>query len=305
MHSGQPLQFFNRGPRPATRLLFFVLLSLLLLFIDARYRYLESTRSTLSVLVMPIQELATMPSTLWQRAESFFASQSGLLEENSILRRQHQMDAVQMVQMQEVMQENSRLRALLALPPHSEFSMRATEIIYADRDVFKRKVLINKGANADVQPGQVVIDEAGIIGQVTRVYPWLSEITLITEKNFAVPVQVLRNGFRSIVFGSGDTSHLSLRYAPVGADIRDGDVLITSGIDGVYPFGIPVAKVEKVERDPAYPFARVNCQPLAGVDQHRQLIILSGVPMLPERPLETDEPAGKDAKVRKKATGMR
>ena len=307
MRSGQSIQFFNRGPRPAKRLLFFMLLSLLLMFVDARYRYLESARSALSVLVMPIQRLATAPGLVWQRAANFFSSQVSLLEENRTLRQQHQMDAIKMVQMRAVTEENQKLRSLLALPPSGSFSVQATEIMYAERDVFKRRVLVNKGSNANVLAGQVVMDEAGIIGQVTRVYPWLSEVTLITEKNFAVPVQVLRNGFRTIVFGSGDTSHLTLRYAPVSADIQNGDVLVTSGIDGVYPAGIPVARVGKVERDAAYPFARVICLPLAGVDRHRQLLILSGLAQMPDRPPEQVEPAEtpQNPKIRKKTPGMR
>ena len=161
------------------------------------------------------------------------------------------------------------------------------EIIYAERDVFKRKVLVNKGADADVRLGQVVMDDTGIVGQVTRVYPWLSEVTLITEKDHAVPVQVVRNGLRTILFGTGDTSQLSLRYMPVSADIQNDDVLVTSGIDGIYPPGIPVAQVIKIERDAAYPFAHVTCLPVAGVDKHRHLLILSTLPKLPDRPAET------------------
>jgi rod shape-determining protein MreC len=128
------------------------------------------------------------------------------------------------------------------------------------------------------------MDENGIVGQITRVYPWLSEVTLVTEKDQAVPVQVLRNGLRAIVFGAGDTSQLSLRYMPNSADIQNDDVLVTSGIDGTYPPGIPVARVIKVEHDPAYPFAHIVCLPLAGVDKHRHLLILSSLPKMPERP---------------------
>ncbi len=141
-----------------------------------------------------------------------------------------------------------------------------------------------------IQAGQIVMDDKGIVGQITRVYPWLSEVTLITEKDHAVPVQVLRSGLRTVAFGAGDTSQLSLRYLPVSADIVKGDVLVTSGIDGLYPSGIPVATVEKVERDAAYPFAQVSCLPVGGVDKHRYLMILSALPTLPERPQAEPEP---------------
>lgn len=286
MDNTQSFQFFNRGPSPAVRLVFFVVLSLLLLFIDARYRYLESTRSTLSVLVSPLQRLATMPGVLWQQAGDFFTTQRNLVEDSKSLHQQHERDAAQLSQLQALQQENQQLRNLLALPQRGEFAAQAAEIMYAERDIFKRKVLIGKGADANVQIGQVVMDDAGIVGQITRVYPRLAEVTLITEKDHAVPVQVLRNGLRTILFGAGDTSQLSLRYMPVSSDIQNGDLLVTSGIDGIYPPGIPVARVVKIERDPAYPFARVTCLPVAGVDKHRHLLILSGLPRLPERPAE-------------------
>jgi rod shape-determining protein MreC len=128
------------------------------------------------------------------------------------------------------------------------------------------------------------MDDSGIVGQVTRVYPWMSEVTLITDKDHAVPVQVLRNGLRAVVFGSGDTGELALRYMPISSDIQNGDLLVTSGIDGTYPPGLPVAKVIHVERDPAYPFARILCTPIAGVDKRRQLLILSALLKLPKRP---------------------
>ena len=280
----QSFQFFNRGPSPAVRLVFFSVLSLLLLFIDARFRYLESTRSALSVLVSPIQRLATLPGELWQHAGDFFTTQRRLVEENQALHQQHERDAAQLSQLQALQQETRQLRNLLKLPQHGELAAQAAEIVYAERDVFKRKVIIDKGANANVLIGQVVRDDAGIVGQVTRVYPWLAEVTMITEKDHAVPVMVLRNGLRTIVFGAGDTSQLSLRYMPVSSDIQHDDLLVTSGIDGVYPPGIPVAKVVKIERDPAYPFARITCLPVAGVDNHRHLMILSGLPERPERP---------------------
>ena len=290
--STQSFQFFNRGPSPVARLVFFAMLSLLLLFVDARYRYLESTRSALSVLISPIQRLAALPDALWQQVGNFFITQSkqhDLIKQNDDLKLQHQNDAAQLLQLQALELENQHLRNLDALPIRSQFTTQLVQVIYAERDVFRRKVLINKGADADVKLGQVVMDDVGIIGQITRVYPWLSEVTLITEKDQAVPAQVLRNGLRTIVFGAGDISQLSLRYMPASADIQIGDVLVTSGIDGTYPPGIPVARVIKIERDPAYPFSNVTCLPIAGVDNHRHLLILSGMPKLPQRP---DEKSG-------------
>ncbi|HTN93950.1 MAG TPA: rod shape-determining protein MreC [Gallionella sp.] len=297
----QSFRFFNRGPSPAARLVFFAVLSLLLMFVDARYRYLESTRSALSILISPIQQLASLPGALWDKASNFIITQStqrDLMKQNEELKQQHQSDTAQLLQLQALQSENQQLRNLDGLPIRNEYSTQLAEIIYTERDVFSRKVLINKGANADVRLGQVVMDDIGIVGQITRVYPLLSEVTLVTEKDQAVPIQVLRNGLRAIVFGAGDTSQLSLRYMPNSADIQNDDVLVTSGIDGTYPPGIPVAKVIKVEHDPAYPFAHIVCLPLAGVDKHRHLLILSSLPKPPERP--DQKSAGGNSEIRVK-----
>jgi rod shape-determining protein MreC len=235
---------------------------------------------------------------------NFYITQSkqhDLIKQNDDLKLQHQNDAAQLLQLQAMELENQHLRNLDALPIRNQFTTQLVEVIYAERDVFRRKVLVNKGADADVKLGQVVMDDVGIIGQITRVYPWLSEVTLITEKNQAVPVQVLRNGLRAIVFGAGDTSQLSLRYMPASADVMNGDVLVTSGIDGTYPPGIPVARVIKIERDPVYPFSNITCLPIAGVDNHRHLLILSGMPRLPQRPDEKSgaEDSGKHVNIRR------
>ncbi len=246
------------------------------MFVDARYRYLETARSALSIVASPIQQLATLPSRLWRQGSEYLYTQNSLVKENSTLHQQHEIDAAQLLQLGVLHAENQQLRNLLALPERAGFTTQMVQVIATERDVFKRKILISKGGMADMQTGQIVMDDKGIIGQITRIYPWLSEVTLITEKDHAVPVEVLRNGLRTIVFGAGNTSHLALRYMPVSADIQVGDVLVTSGIDGIYPPGIPVAHVSKIERDPAYPFARVICLPIAGVDQHRHLLVLSG-----------------------------
>jgi rod shape-determining protein MreC len=301
MESTQSFRFFNRGPSPMVRLVFFSVLSLLLLFVDARYRYLESTRSALSILVSPIQRVAAWPGELWHLVGDFYITQSrqhSLIKENEELHLLHQYDAAQLLQLYSLQAENQQLRNLVELPLRNEFTTQMVEISYAERDVFNRRVLVNKGENANIRIGQVVMDDVGIVGQVTRVYPWLSEVTLITEKDHAVPIQVMRNGLRAIVFGSGDTSRLSLRYMPVSADVQVDDILVTSGIDGTYPPGIPVAKVINVERDPAYPFASVICLPLAGVDNHRHLLVLSDTPGQPERPEQNSAQSSVDKRTK-------
>ena len=296
MEHNQSFRFFNRGPSPAVRLVFFGLLSLQLMFVDARYRYLESARSVVSVLIYPLQQMVALPGTLWHQADTFFTLQGNLIRYNTQLRQQYEVDTAQLQQLQILQAENQHLRDLLAVQQRTDYPMQLAEIVYTERDIFKRKLFLDKGAQANVQAGQVVMDDSGIVGQVTRVYPWLSEVTLVTDKDHAVPVQILRNGLRAVVFGSGDTSELTLRYMPVSADVQEGDVLVTSGIDGTYPPGLPVVKVSRIERDPAYPFARIRCTPLAGVNSQRQLLILSGLPKLPERPEAVTETAADKAK---------
>lgn len=284
MEHTRSFRFFNRGPSQAARLVFFALLSLLLLFVDARFKYLEFARTILFVPVNALQRLATLPGALWQDTSDYLTTQNQLVQDNEQLRLQGTEHAAQLQQLQVLQTEVAQLRSLLAVQQRAEYPMQMAEVIYVERDIFKRKLFLDKGSSANVIPGQIVIDESGVVGQVTRVYPWVSEVTLITDKDHAVPVQVLRNGLRTIAFGSGGAADITLRYTPISADIEVGDVLVTSGIDGTYPPGLPVARVTHVERDPAYPFARITCTPLAGVDKNRQLLILAGLPKLPERP---------------------
>jgi rod shape-determining protein MreC len=288
------LRFFNRGPSPVARLVFFCALSLLLLFVDARYQYLESTRTVLSVIIYPFQRLTALPGEVVGRISVYFETQSKLQQDNAQLRLQHDLDAAQLAQLSSIQAENAQLRSLHELEARVDFPMQMAEIVYVERDIFKRKLIVNKGSQANVLAGQVVVDDFGVVGQVTRVYPWLSEVTLVTDKDHAVPIQFVRNGLRAVVFGSGDIGEMSLRYMPVSSDIVEGDELVTSGIDGTYPANLPVAKVVKIERDPAYPFARITCAPLAGVDRNRALLIVSGLPKLVKRPESSESGAESD-----------
>lgn len=299
MDTSQTFRFTQSGPSALVRLFFFASLSLLLLFVDERYHYLESTRTSLSVFVFPIQRLATLPSVVWQETRERLYTQDSLVRSNQALQQQHEHDAAQLVKLQALTLENLQLRTLAALPPPPNYIQQIAEVMYAERDVFKRKVFINKGSMSQVQAGQVVMDSHGIVGQITRTYPWLSEVTLITDKDHAVPVQLLRTGLRTVLLGAGDTSQLTVRYLPISADIQSGDVFITSGIDGVYPAGIPVGKAVKVERDTASPFARVQCLPMAGVDHYRYLLILSSLPKPAEIPVTPESESKSKIKPKK------
>ena len=164
------------------------------------------------------------------------------------------------------------------------------EVLYTGRDPFTRKVIVDKGTQQDIKTGRPVIDEIGLIGQVTRVYPWLAEVTLITDREQAVPVQNLRNGLRAVLGGTGNDGQLELKFIPLNADFQNGDELVTSGIDSIYPTGLPVAVVSRVERNAAYLFARITGRPVAGVSSHGQVLILNSAIKVPERPAEEEKP---------------
>ena len=300
-----PPPFFNRGPAPLVRLAFFASLSLALLVLDARFRYTEGLRSVLSLAAYPLQVVATLPASLGERISSYFVSQSQLREENTDLRARL-LDASQRAQQFEAARaEAGQLRRVIGAAERLPLKSQPAEIIYSGRDPYSRKVVLDKGSQSGVQPGSPVLDEAGVIGQVTRVHALAAEVTLLTDKDQAIPVQVVRNGLRAVAFGAGSSGMLELRFMAANAEIQNGDRLVTSGIDGTYPPGIPVATVARIERDAAYAFARIVCQPAAGVESGRYVLVLQNearraAPPADEATPERDKRPGKTRKMRRK-----
>ena len=293
----QPPPLFARGPAPLVRLAFFVSLAALLMVLDARFRYVETLRSALAVVAYPLQRASMSPVDLFNGVAGFFSSQTSLRRENDALRGRVLQASKDTLTLDALQAENSQLRRLLEarekLPGKSSFA----EILYSGRDPFSRKVVIDKGSLQAILAGQPVIDEAGVIGQVTRVFRMLAEVTLVTDKEQATPVQVVRNGLRGVVYGDGAT--LDMRFMAANADIQNGDVLVTSGIDGTYPAGLPVARVTRVERDAAYAFARIQCVPAAGADHHRQVLVLAQDEDLPPPPVADAQASPKPARGRR------
>lgn len=270
-------QFFRNGPGPFARLFVFVLLSCALLAEDTRFKYFPQFRQTISVLIYPLQKIAYIPATIYDQLQEFVAS-FYLLEENEKLRRLYWDRREQLLKLQALEAENAHLRKLLGAAQRIETDAQTktvlAEILSIPRDPFNHKITLNKGSFDDIQLGQAVIDDQGIIGQVTQLNPLSSEVTLLTDKDHFVPVQVVRNGLRSIVSGSGKNNELELRYLSANTDIQQGDLLVTSGLGGVYPPGIPVAMVQKIEQDPAGDFALIISTPVAGVERNRQVLVL-------------------------------
>lgn len=298
----QPPPFFNRGPAPLVRLMFFVVLALLLMVLDARFRYAETLRAGLALLAYPFQRVAMAPVQLAAGVVEFFSSQVRLQRDNEALREKQLRAAKDLLTLEALAGENAQLRRLVDARERLPRKATLAEILYAGRDPFSRKVVIDKGSTSGIQAGLPVVDDVGVIGQVTRVFPLLAEVTLITDKDQAIPVQIVRNGLRAVAYGAGDGATLDLRFMAANSDILNGDVLVTSGIDGTYPPGLPVARVARIERDAAYTFAKITCVPAAGTDRHKQVLVLAtdaNLPPAPEvEPVQAPRPKAKRGRVR-------
>jgi len=283
-HSPPP--FFKRGPAPVVRLAFFASLSLALLVLDARFHYAEGLRRILAIVAYPLQLVATAPLELGTRVAGYFTSQTALREDNAELRARLLASERDAQRYQAVEAEAERLRRLVGAAEHIQRRSIPAEIVYAGRDPYSLRVIIDKGSQQGVSVGSPVVDDTGVVGQVTRVYPLTAEVTLVTERDHAIPVEVVRTGLRVVAFGGGSSGLLELRFIAPNVEIRNGDLLATSGIDGTYPAGLPVATVSRVERDAAHGFARILCEPAAGVNRGRFVLVLSGERKLPPNPVE-------------------
>ncbi|MDQ5916996.1 MAG: rod shape-determining protein MreC [Pseudomonadota bacterium] len=292
-HSPPP--FFKQGPAPLALLSLYVAISLSLLVLDAKFRYLEIARQALAVVIHPLQQLSHAPARGFDQAGEYFQTVGVLQDENQRLKHAKLEVAPTLLRLQQLEAENARLRRLLAVHERQPAGGQVAQILYTARDPFSRRVVVDKGQQDKVAAGLPVVDDAGIVGQVTRVYPFVSEITLITDKDQAVPVQIVRNGLRSVVFGLGN-GQLELRFMPANADVQEGDLLVTSGLDGVFLPGFPVAKVVKIERESSYSFARILCAPAAGVENFGEVMVLAArsVPAPRPEPSEAVEGAPED-----------
>lgn len=269
----QPPPFFKRGPAPLVQLTFYTALSLALLFIDSRFQTLAALRQALSLFTQPIQRVVQAPVQMIASGGDYFAGVDTLKSENATLKRDQIESAAQLLRYQQLENENARLRQLLDVKGRKEANGRVAQILYATRDPYSKKIVIDKGQQDKIQAGQPLVDEKGVLGQITRVFPYAAEATLITDKDQSVPVQILRNGLRSVVSGTGGGT-LELRFLPNNADVENGDLIVTSGLDGIYLPGLPVAQVVRIERDTSFSFARIICKPLGGVENSGMVLVL-------------------------------
>ncbi len=294
-----PPPLFKQGASARAKVVLFSLIAIAFLIADAHLRSLAVIRQAVGVVMYPLQVAAMLPRDAIYSAGTYFSSLSELEKENINLKRQHTANAQTLQQAEQLFAENAQLRKLLGTSRQVPAKSVLGQILYDARDAFTRKIVLDRGTQHGIALGQPVIDDVGVVGQVTRVFPFTAEVTLLTDKDQAIPVQVVRSGLRSVAYGRGQSGVLDLRFMAANADIHKGDVLVTSGIDGVYPPGLSVAKVLQVENKSSDAFARIMCQPSAGIDRNRQLLILLIDSKLPPRP-PPDEVKDKKDKFGKK-----
>jgi rod shape-determining protein MreC len=269
-----PPPLFKQGASARVKVVVFALIAIALLVVDARMRALPPIRQAVGNILYPLQAIALMPRDAIFAVGDYFLTLSTLQKENKVLKQQRVQDGQELQQAQQLLAENTQLRKLLGMAERLPVKSVLSEILYDTRDAFTRKIVMDRGSHHGIALGQPVIDDVGVVGQVTRVFARTAEVTLLTDRDQAISVQVLRSGVRSVAYGGGQSGVLNLRFMAANADIQKGDVLVTSGIDGVYPAGLAVATVTQVENKSSDTFARVLCQPAAGINRNTQLLIL-------------------------------
>ena len=281
---------FKQGPSAFARLFFFAILSLTLIVADTRFGALRYVRIALGSALYPMQRGVLAPTQWAGNFFGYFQALDQVEAENRKLALEKNALAQTALRAESLAAENEHLRKLAGLREAQASKSVAAEILYDARDPFSRKVIVDRGSNDNIERGQPVIDESGVVGQITRVFPLSSEITLLTDREQAIAVQNVRTGVRGIAYGNaagGPAGQIDLRFMPSNVDVQKDDLLATSGLDGVFPVGLPVARVLSVERNAAYQFARILCTPLGGTERNRHVLIL-----LTDRPTPrpADEP---------------
>lgn len=294
-----PPPLFKQGASARLKVIVFALIAITLLAVDSRLNILSPIRQVVGVVLYPLQMAALAPRDAAYAVNDYFYTLSSVQRESESLRRTHLTNAQALQERTLLAAENAHLRQLLAAAERVPVKSLMAELLYDTRDPFTRKVVLDRGEQHGVKVGQPAIDNQGVVGQITRVFPLTAEVTLLTDRAQAIPVQVVRSGLRSVAYGRGQSNLLDLRFVPANADIRKGDVLVTSGIDGVYPAGLTVATVAQVESQSSDAFARIVCQPVAGIDRNRQiLVLLPEQKLLPLPPVEVDKEKGRNTKKR-------
>ncbi|MDN3522406.1 rod shape-determining protein MreC [Halomonas ramblicola] len=270
---------FSHGPLPVYRLLACAIASAALMFVDMRFTRMEEVRAQLSTVVAPVQWVVSLPSDVLTWGSLALSDQRALLDENQRLREQILTLSHRVQRMADLTAENVRLRELLAAARQHDMPFITAELLSLDPDPFAHQMVIDRGRRDGAYVGQPVMDAAGLVGQVTAVSAYSSRVLMVADASHALPVRVNRNGLRFILQGGGRYDSLNVLHVPDTADIREGDLLVTSGLAGRFPPGYPVARVAEVVHDPGEPFARVTAAPVAQLQRSRHFLLLFPPPV--------------------------
>ncbi len=273
--SGQPM--FVRGLGATSRLIIWLLVGLALVALDSRYHALEGLRASLALVTQPLRQAARAPFEMADEIASFLTRHRALQRERDALLQERAALRAEINATRDLVREHSELRRLAALDTRPDLRGVAASVLYQGQDWFAQRLTLDRGERSALRAGLPVIGADGLIGQISRVYGASSEVTLVTNRDQLTPVFIERTGQRGLVAGSGRSGLLELRHMTVETDVREGDRLLTSGVDRVYPAGIPVARVTRVSRSPANPYLRIDCLPLAGIERDRVVRVLMPV----------------------------
>ncbi len=295
-----PPPFFKQGHSALSKLMFYSALALFCMVADARFKITQPLRAAIATVIYPIQWVAMRPVQMAQGGSSYFESLDRAQQSEAAAHKKLATQSMRASQVEQLSLENSRLRRLLSLREQVGATAQAAQVLYDAADPYTRRMVIDKGLAQGVTEGSPVLDESGVLGQVTRVYPLVSEVTLVIDRDHAIPVLNTRTGARSVAYGDPSThgGALELRFMAGNADVQQGDVLTTSGVDGVYPPGLPVARIDKIERRADSAFARIYCTPLAITSGAKHVMVLKPLSaQIPQRPpLEPAQVAKKGTK---------
>ena len=255
-------------------MLMLVILSVIAMIMDHRTQHLEPVRYVLATLVYPFEYLVQVPILIGERLNSMFTDQGKLLAELDDLRKKQLFMNAQLQKLTSLEAENRRLRALLESSANMREKVLIAELMTVDFDPYRHQILLNKGTNHGVYIGQPLLDQSGVVGQIIHANKFTSTAILITDPNHSLPVQINRNGLRSLAVGSGDFNALELPYVPNNNDVQVGDLVITSGLGGRFPRGYPVARITQVGFDPGRPFAHIIAQPTTALDRIREVLLV-------------------------------
>ncbi|MGC5702417.1 rod shape-determining protein MreC [Pseudomonas sp. NFXW11] len=273
---------FAKGPSLGVRLLVLVVLSVALMVVDARFTLLKPVRSQMSLVLMQSYWITDLPQRLWQGVASQFGSRTELVAENEKLKTENLLLQGRMQKLAALTEQNVRLRELLNSSALVNEKVEVAELIGMDPNPFTHRIIINKGERDGVFLGQPVLDARGLMGQVVELMPYTSRVLLLTDTTHSIPVQVNRNGLRAIASGTGNPERLELRHVADTADIKEGDLLVSSGLGQRFPAGYPVATVKEVIHDSGQPFAIVRAVPTAALNRSRYLLLVFSDPRTAE-----------------------